>query len=449
MKFQLKSSLEKKSKDEIIEDYIELYEKNEQLEKEKSAIEKEKGKLEEELKKFKNPNTPSSAQHFEANPKSRATGKPRGAPKGHKGATLILPAPDEIIPVHAQECGNCHSTNVEPTGTVNEKSVVCLIKAHTRIKRYDCYEIRCLNCHTLTRAKHHDIPEVGIYDKTIQSLVSYFKFKGRMTHAAVTDAMRNVFGVPMTQPTSLEITRRAKKKLATQYNSLQNEIRKAGVVNADETSISVMGDPHWVWVFSNPLITLFRIIKERGGSIVEETLGKDFKGKLVSDGWHTYTTYTKDNNVVHSRCWAHSLREVKFECKLKHPDLYGWYCDLYHMVEKGNGYKQRKRRLRMFEKCKGELAAWIATAKTHQNLRKIAGKIENGGDDWLTPILHPEVPLTNNEGERSIRPFVIMGKIMGCLRSEAGKHVYETMMSLISTWEKQHKNVFYTLQTTL
>ena len=169
----------------------------------------------------------------------------------------------------------------------------------------------------------------------------------------------------------------------------------------------------------------------------------------MSDGWQTYTTYTKDNKVVHSRCWAHGLREVKFECKLKHPDLYGWYCDIYKMAEKGNAYKQEKRRLRMFEKCKGELAAWIATAKTHQNLRKIAGKIENGGDDWLTPILYPEVPLTNNESERSIRPFVIMGKIMGCLRSEAGKRVYETMMSLISTWEKQNKNVFYTLQTTL
>ena len=83
------------------------------------------------------------------------------------------------------------------------------------------------------------------------------------------------------------------------------------------------------------------------------------------------------------------------------------------------------------------------------NLRKIAGKIENGGDDWLTPILYPEVPLTNNEAERSVRPFVIIRKIIGCLRSETGKQVYESMMSLVSTWEKQHKNVFYTLQTTL
>ena len=226
-------------------------------------------------------------------------------------------------------------------------------------------------------------------------------------------------------------------------------IRKADVVHADETRSSVMGDNHWIWVFCNSFLTLFRFNKERGGLIVEQTLGKDFKGKLVSDGWRTYTTYTKDNGVVHSRCWAHSLREVKFEYKLKHPDLYGWYCDIYNNVEKGRAYKQKKRRLRMWEKCKAELAMWVTTAKAHKNLRKLAGLIENGGDDWLTPILYPKVPLDNNEGERSLRLFVILGKIKGCLRSETGKQVYETMMSLVSTWEKQNKNVFYTLQNTL
>jgi transposase len=439
MKLLAKSDYEKKSKEEIIDEFFE------EVKKRDEEIER----LKKELRKYKNPNTPSSAQHFEAKPQSRATGRPRGAPQGHKGATLDLPEPDEIIPILAQECGQCHGTNTEPTGTIRKKSMVRLMNPQVRILRYDCEEIRCLDCHTLTLAKHDDIPEEGIYDKTIQSLVNFFKFKARMPHSIIVDTMNNVFGVPMTEPTSLEITKRASRKLASHYDNVAGEIRKSDVVHADETSHSVMGSNHWMWVFCNSFLTLFKFNKERGGLIVEQTLGKDFKGKLVSDGWQTYTTYTKENGVVHSRCWAHSLREVKFECKLKHPDLYKWYYDIYKMVEKGRSYKQKKRRLRMFDKCKSEISMWVATAKAHRNLRKLAGLIENGGDDWLTPILYPEVPLDNNEGERSIRPFVIMGKIMGCLRSETGKQVYETMMSLISTWQKQKRNVFYTLQNTL
>jgi len=92
---------------------------------------------------------------------------------------------------------------------------------------------------------------------------------------------------------------------------------------------------------------------------------------------------------------------------------------------------------------------WITHAEAHQNLRKFATKIKNGGEDWFTPILYPEMRLDNNEAERSLRPLVVLRKIIGCLRSEVGKRDYEVMMSLISTWKKQQKNTFSILQATL
>lgn len=81
----------------------------------------------------------------------------------------------------------------------------------------------------------------------------------------------------------------------------------------------------------------------------------------------------------------------------------------------------------------------------HQNLRKLATKIKNGEDKWFNCILYPELPMDNNESERSIRPFVLIRKIIVCLRSEIGIRNYEIMMSLISTWQKQVKNAFYIL----
>ncbi len=53
--------------------------------------------------------------------------------------------------------------------------------------------------------------------------------------------------------------------------------------------------------------------------------------------------------------------------------------------------------------------------------------------------------MDNNEAGRSLRSFVIIMKIIGCLRSEIGMKNYEIMMSLISTWQKQGKNAFYSL----
>lgn len=431
-------SLPDLSKEELIELVKELDKKNEDLER--------------ELKKYKNPNTPSSSnKHLKSDTSGlRAKdGAKRGAPFCHKGATLKLPEAQEIIPLSVPECSRCGSSNVEPTGYVKDRDVLCLLKPRVIVKRYKQQEVRCLDCHKLTLANHPDIPEKGVYDKTIQSLVNYFKFKGRMSHSIIVDTMNTVFNVPMTEATSLEITRRASEKLEPLYSSLEQQIKTVDVVNADETSYSVNGVNHWIWVFCNKLLSLFKFNKDRGGDIVEKTLGKDFKGKLCSDGWRTYTTYCEDNNVVHGRCWSHGLREVKFECGKKHPMLNRWFHDIFAMAKKGRSYTQAKRRRDMFEKCKSELTLWIAHTEAHQNLRKLATKIKNGGEKWFSAVLYPELPLDNNEAERSLRPCVIMRKIMGCLRSEIGKRNYEVMMSLVSTWQKQNKSVYSMLQATL
>jgi len=427
-----------KTKDELIR---ELYD---------SYVEKEK--LERELKKYKNPNTPSSAnKHIKSDTcgLKAKSGAKRGAPKNHTGRTSVLPEAEEIIPVSAKNCPTCNSTDIRPTGYVKVRKIICYQKAKTYIKEYRQIEYLCLDDKTVFLAKHNNIPEKGIYDSNIQGLVNYYKFKSRMPHRLIVDAMNNIHEVPMTAPTSLEITRRASDKLEPLYRKLERDIKRAKVINGDETSMSVNGVNHWIWVFCNKLISLFKFKKERGGEIVEQVLGKDFKGKLVSDGWATYTTYTKERKIIHQRCFDHLRREVKYECKEKHPDLYSWCCDIYSMTKKGKEYKQEKRRQDAFLKCKTQLTMLITHMRAHQNLRKLATKIENGGDKWFTCILYPELPIDNNEAERSLRPFVVMRKIMGCLRSETGKRTYEIMMSLISTWEKQNKNIFYTLQNTL
>ena len=159
-----------KTKDELIR---ELYD---------SYVEKEK--LERELKKYKNPNTPSSAnKHVKENTQGlKATsGAKRGAPKGHKGNTLKL-VPKRIIDLLAKFCGKCDSRRIKPTGYVKKRIVICYQKAKIIVKQYNQQEVLCFDCGELSLANHKDIPEKGVYDKSIQSLVNYYKFKARLPH---------------------------------------------------------------------------------------------------------------------------------------------------------------------------------------------------------------------------------------------------------------------------
>lgn len=106
---KVKDNLKDKTKEEIIDDYIELL--------------KEKDKIERELKKYKNCNTPSSqnkhlkdtTQGFKAK-----RGAKRGAPKDHKGNTLRL-TPNKIINLITKLCRECGSLNIKPTGYVKKR----------------------------------------------------------------------------------------------------------------------------------------------------------------------------------------------------------------------------------------------------------------------------------------------------------------------------------------
>lgn len=436
--------LEDLNKDKLIEIILDR-------DKEIEELKKEKEKLERELKKYKNPNTPSSAnKHFHENTNGlkAKTGARRGAPEGHKGNTIILPEPDKIIQIHAKKCSCCNGKDIKPTGYVKERKLFkLLIKSF--FVQYNLYEYRCEDCSHLTLSSHPDIPKNGIYDKNILSLVNYLKFKARIPIGIIADFMNNVCNLPMTGTTAYKITKDAGKKLKSEYENLRMEIKNEEIVNADETGMSVLGNNNWIWVFSTKLKTFFRFNKERGGTIIEDTLGKDFKGIIVADGWKTYKVYCEGNKIRLQRCWSHGLREVKFECKEKYPDLYKWFCDIYALAKKGKQYKREKTRQIHYEKCKIEMKRWVGVANSYQDLRKLAVKMNNGGDNWFTAILYPETPFDNNEAERSLRAFVIIRKIIGCLRSEMGKETYEIMLSLISTWSKQHKNTFYMLQTLL
>ena len=61
----------------------------------------------------------------------------------------------------------------------------------------------------------------------------------------------------------------------------------------------------------------------------------------------------------------------------------------------------------------------------------------------------PEIEPTNNAAERGLRKFVVMEKIMGCLRSEQGKETLQVLLSLCGTWRLRGLNPYRELRAIL
>ena len=175
---------------------------------------------------------------------------------------------------------------------------------------------------------------------------------------------------------------------------------------------------------------------------------QNFKGILGCDGWRTYAIFSEHQGILLQRCWAHLIREVKKICKGIDglDDAYIWICDMFDEIQRLRMIKSEKIRQKGYAKLIAEMEMWCQIYYVHDGMKDIVKKVVNGKEFWFTCVLHPEVEPTNNAAERGLRKFVVIKKIIGCLRSEQGKINMQVMLSVFQTWRLQGLNPYKELR---
>ncbi len=438
--------LSAKIKLEIIDEYKELP-KEEILDKLADKI-IELEKLKRKLRKYENPNTPPSKQGFD---KTQAQGLPVGRKKGKKYDHPRTTRPKDIpntppITVTA-DCNPANgNTNIAETGFYVER-IITDVKIEKIVTKYTFIEYNDLDTGELFLAAHPDVPDTGIFGKNIISIANLLHFEHRVTIEGVKDISTNVFDIPISAPTVLELCNRAVKKAEPVYEEIHIKLQQSPVANADETGSNQNGRSEWLWGFFTPLLAFFVFYKQRGGDIVNNVL-KNFKGVLGCDGWATYKVFSEKQGILLQRCWAHLIREVKKICKDIEGlnDAYIWICDMFEEIQRLRKIKSKKIRRRGYDKLVTEMERWCQIYYIHDGMKEVVNKVKNGKEFWFTCVLYPEVEPTNNMAERGLRKFVVIKKIIGCLRSEQGKRNMQVMLSVFQTWRLQGLNPYKELR---
>ena len=108
--------------------------------------------------------------------------------------------------------------------------------------------------------------------------------------------------------------------------------------------------------------------------------------------------------------------------------------------------KSQKIRQKGYDTLVTEMDRWIQVYYSRDEMKELVNKVKNGKEFWFTCVLHPEVEPTNNAAERGLRKFVVIEKIIGCLRSEQGKRNMQVMLSVFQTWRLQGLNPYKELR---
>jgi hypothetical protein len=80
---------------------------------------------------------------------------------------------------------------------------------------------------------------------------------------------------------------------------------------------------------------------------------------------------------------------------------------------------------------------------------RLAGRLAKYADRLTTFLHDPQVDGTNNAAERALRPAVVMRKITGGSRSQAGARAWAVLASVMRTARQQGLELVETIKTLL
>src|SRR5579884_146429 len=218
-------------------------------------------------------------------------------------------------------------------------------------------------------------------------------------------------------------------------------MRASPVVHADETGWREAGHNGYAWTFSTPTERYFTH-GNRGKEMVDEALGEEFRGVLVSDFYAAYSHY----DGWKQRCWAHLLLDIH-ELRELSPDdasVQRWADALHELFREARAFSHPERAERRTARWAFEARAQAICAPYAEQpeaaQRRLSARVIRHLKELFVFVSEPEVPADNNAAERSLRHLVTSRKISGGTRSAKGTATKMALCSLFGTWRVRGLN---------
>ena len=116
----------------------------------------------------------------------------------------------------------------------------------------------------------------------VVSLIAALREEARLPWRTIQWYLDTVHGLHLSLGAIVDATRKVAEKAQTELAGILEHIRGSPVVHADETGWREEGHNGYVWTFSTPT-QRYLLRRGRGKAVVDEVLGEEFAGVLVSD----------------------------------------------------------------------------------------------------------------------------------------------------------------------
>lgn len=341
-------------------------------------------------------------------------------------------------------CAKC-GTPYTLDGQEESKTIEVEVKAYTRVIKRDCMKKGC-SCKGVPKTVTAPTPPklfprspygVSIWENVLLSKFHYCQPTNRLLGQFAE------LGLPISAGTITGGLQRLKELFLPVYDALYERQMTEDRFHNDESSWKVFesvegktGNRWWLWVSRSASVVFFKIAPGRGANVVVEHFSNIEQQKIIviCDRYSAYKSLARQLSFITlAFCWAHVRRDF-LDAARKYPELEKWALDWVKKI--GTLYHINNKRLKQFDP-KLPALPWQSAAfqKEHHDLLsqidimagerdsaivqydpkdsnstlltevkfKVLTSLKNHWDGLTVFVKHPEVPMDNNNGERSIR----------------------------------------------
>lgn len=380
--------------------------------------------------------------------------KKRGAPLGHPPWQRAQPTRiDRTVTVPApSSCPNCHHRPLPPVEELHQHvQEDIVLEPRTQVTCFQHQQAYCPRCD-----KNVWVPGPGempgaYIGPAAKATAAYLRYQLNVPDRKISQFFSDFFGLKFVPASAYGFERQAVRRGLPLYEDLLQKIRALPVAHGDETSWRHDGRPYWAWYAGNEDLAFYHLDAHRSAQAAQAVFGEHFDGTLVADA---YASYNRVHPKDRQSCLAHIKTKAKelegelalLKGKAADPaarqfcqDIQGWVrtaCQAHHQLcrrpWRAKAAKRQGRALRR------ELCRLCATALRYPKAEAFRKRLSGPEQKLLlTCFRRPKVPPTNNQAERSLRPLVIMRKVIQGTRSDKGLENHSVLRSLFETARRQ------------
>lgn len=387
------------------------------------------------------PLTPSGMLAPFEKPAHRGPKKKPGRKQGHAGCRRPTPETVDLTHHHTLDaCPHCQGPVGKPI-RVHRRLIEDITFEKAKTHRHEIAGHWCPSCRkivspTVTDALPHATLGLGVlvYSAWLHYLLGVSV--GNVVRILAVAAGLRVSPGGLTQAWA-----NLADMLLPYYQQIEQHVRAAATLHADETGWRINGITHWLWAFCTERFAYFLIDPHRSSAVVARVLGEVFDGFLICD---FYAAYNAVEAGAKQRCLFHLFAELRRVDKRN--DAFGWQ-DFRQKLSRllkdamrlkthqpqleAAVFERRKRRLHL------RLDALIVEPFADADAARLQKRLKNFRGELLTFLDHAIVEPTNNLAEQQMRKPVVARKVCQQNRSQSGAETHAVLLSLLRTAELQ------------